>query len=106
MYVHLGNNLVVQTERIIGIFDMDTATMCEATKKMLRAAEQDGRLETVREGEIPKSFVITDDDKVYVSQISASTLIGRAESFGLDLKKCGYLRRECGKKSRAAKKRG
>ncbi len=79
MYVHAGNNRIIRTREIIGIFDMDTATMETATREYLRAAERDGRMINIKE-EIPKSFIVTSEgesDKVYVSQISTSALLGR-----------------------------
>ncbi len=79
MYVHAGNNRIIRTREIIGIFDMDTSTMETATREYLRAAEKDGRMINIKE-EIPKSFIVTsegDGDKVYVSQISTSALLGR-----------------------------
>ena len=82
MYVHAGNNRIIRTREIVGIFDMDTATMQGATREYLRAAEKDGRMINIKE-EIPKSFIITSEnggDKVYVSQISTSALLGRINS--------------------------
>ena len=82
MYVHAGNNRIIRTREIVGIFDMDTATMQTATREYLRAAEKDGRMINIKE-EIPKSFIITSEksgDKVYVSQISTSALLGRINS--------------------------
>ena len=79
MYVHAGNNRMIRTREIIGIFDMDTATVAPATRDFLRRAEKDGRMVNITE-EIPKSFVVTNNSKstVYVSQISTSALCGRA----------------------------
>ena len=83
MYIHAGNNRTVRTSDIVGIFDMDTATMTQATRDFLRAAERDGRMINIKE-DIPKSFIGTrpgksDEEKVYVSQISTGALIGRAD---------------------------
>lgn len=77
MYIHAGNNRMIRTKSIIGVFDMDTATMAGATRDFLRAAEREGRLVNIRE-DIPKSFVLTEDKCVYVSQISPAALAGRA----------------------------
>jgi len=80
MYVHAGNNRIIRTKNIIGIFDMDTATMTVTTRDYLRVAEKSGEMVNIKE-EIPKSFIVTvnDDgeDTVYVSQISTSALAGR-----------------------------
>ena len=80
MYVHAGNNRIIRTRDIIGIFDMDTATMGTSTREYLRKAEKENRMINIKE-EIPKSFIVTSEnkksDKVYVSQISTSALLGR-----------------------------
>ena len=80
MYVHAGNNRIIRTKDIIGIFDMDTATMEPTTRDYLRAAEKNGRMVNIKE-EIPKSFIVAchekNRDTVYVSQISSSALVGR-----------------------------
>ena len=80
MYVHAGNNRIIRTRNIIGIFDMDTATMASITREYLRNAEKSGEMINIKE-EIPKSFIVTvngdGEDYVYVSQISTSALAGR-----------------------------
>ena len=38
MYLHLGENTVVRTDSIIGIFDMDTSTISKWTKDYLSNA--------------------------------------------------------------------
>ncbi len=70
---------MIRTKRIIGIFDMDTATMASATRELLRSAEKNGRMISISE-DIPKSFVLTQDGEVYVSQISTLALTGRADA--------------------------
>ncbi len=77
MYVHAGNNRIIRTRDIIGIFDMDSATMTSASRDFLKKAEKEGRMITVKE-DIPKSFIVTsDEDKIYISQISSTALTGR-----------------------------
>ena len=77
MYIHAGNNRMIRTRTIIGVFDMDTATMTGATRDFLRKAERLGRMINIKD-DIPKSFVLTEDGLVYVSQISTAALVGRA----------------------------
>ena len=78
MYLHLGNDVTVNLKSIIGIFDMDTATVSQDTKKFLKGREINGMTEALFE-EVPKSFILTNDGKVYFSQISTQALIGRVE---------------------------
>ena len=82
MYLHLGADRVVLKSDIIGIFDLDTATVSKHTRDYLRLAEQNGDVVNVTY-ELPKSFVICQDEKskngriVYISQLSTATLKGR-----------------------------
>ncbi len=82
MYLHLGHDTVIKKNDILGIFDMDTATVSKNTRDYLSKKEKDGKCVTVS-FELPGSFVVcTDKDKnetVYISQLSASTLYKRTE---------------------------
>lgn len=77
MYLHIGNNKVLRKSSIIGIFDMDNATVSHISRKFLIGAEKRNKLIVVTD-DIPKSFILTDDG-VYLSQISSSALLGRAD---------------------------
>lgn len=78
MFLHAGNNKNLRLKNIIGIFDMDTATVSQDTKKFLKGREKSSMTEALFE-EVPKSFILTSDGKVYFSQISTQALIGRVE---------------------------
>ena len=96
----LGSGVSVPNEDILGIFDMDTATVSPVTKKFLNTAQKNGCVSVVGE-ELPKSFVVVapknrlvpgergnDDNKnnpttgtlVALSQFTPSTLCGRGDS--------------------------
>lgn len=81
MYLHLGENTIVKTKNIIGIFDMDNTTVMKSSRTFLNRAEKQGRAVTVSY-ELPKSFVVCTGDekntnKVYISQLSSVTLENR-----------------------------
>ena len=79
MYLHLGHDTVITTESIIGIFDMDACTISKKTRVFLAAAEKSGQVVNVSY-ELPKSFVVCENDgviTVYISQLSAKTLGNR-----------------------------
>jgi extracellular matrix regulatory protein B len=40
MYLHLGQDTVITTETVIGIFDMDECTVSKKTRDYLTAAEK------------------------------------------------------------------
>lgn len=75
MYIHLGNKKNIREKEIIGIFDMDNATLSRVTQKFLNKAQSEGRLITTVD-EIPKSLILT-EDKVYMSQLAPKSLYGR-----------------------------
>lgn len=80
MYLHLGMDKVITFDEIIGIFDLDTTTVSKRTRDYLAKAEKAGIVENVCY-DIPKSFIVCRDkngnDKIYISQISSSTLLKR-----------------------------
>lgn len=80
MYLHLGQDTVVRTDEVVGIFDLENTTISKITKQFLTRAEKDGKVVNVT-CELPKSFVICAqkrDMTVYITQISSSTLKKRA----------------------------
>lgn len=87
MYLHLGNDVLVKTEEVIGIFDLDTTTVSKKTRNYLNKAEKKKEVITVSY-DLPKSFVICSKEKknqrVYLSQLSTATL----------QKRSGYINKE------------
>jgi len=81
MFLHIGNNKSLYVDNIIGIFDMDTSTVSKITKEYLKKLDQSEMTFDVS-GEIPKSFVLTKDKKIYFSQLSSATLCDRIKNFG------------------------
>lgn len=76
MYLHLGQNTVITTDKIVGIFDIDNTTVSKKTRDYLSQAEKYGRVVYVSE-ELPKSFIVCEDKTIYITQISSSTLLKR-----------------------------
>ena len=106
MFLHVGNNKNIRESSIIGIFDMDNATVSSISRKFLSNAQKKGDVESAVE-EIPKSFILFEhpnkdlkrkvktrskddevkerirkkkkrpDTRVCFSQISSSALVGR-----------------------------
>lgn len=77
MYLHLGEDTVINSKKVLGIFDMDTSTVNKATRDYLEKAEKENKIIYVN-FELPKSFVVT-DDKIYVSPLNTSTLLKRTK---------------------------
>ena len=81
MFLHIGGDVVIPTNSIIAIFDMDTTTISKDSKEFIKIAEEEGFISTIME-ELPKSFIITEinkKSKIYLSPISSVTLLKRAE---------------------------
>ncbi|MEF9852414.1 MAG: DUF370 domain-containing protein [Hydrogenoanaerobacterium sp.] len=80
MYLHLGQETVVRTSEIIGIFDIENTSLSRSTRGYLAQAEKKGFVVNVSY-ELPKSFVVCSEkgrQRVYISQISSATLKKRA----------------------------
>ena len=72
MFLHLGADTVIQTDHILGIFDLDTTTVQKSSREYLNLAEKAGRVVNVSPFELPKSFVVTKEEEtiiVYLSQL-------------------------------------
>ena len=84
MYTYLGSSRSVKTKTIIGIFDMDTATVGVPTRVMLSMAQKEGRVDesALDPGDIPRSFVLTDDGVVHLTEASPRTVRYRATAVG------------------------
>lgn len=86
MFLHLGQYTVVRTDEIVGIFDIDNTTVSKHTRKYLAEAEKQKKVVNVSI-ELPKSFVVCNkngNEKVYISQLSPTTLIKRFSTKSLD----------------------
>ena len=80
MYLHLGQNTVVNMKDIVGVFEMDNSTVSKHTRNYLTRAQKEHRVVNVSM-ELPKSFIVCREggrEIVYLSQISTETLLRRA----------------------------
>lgn len=84
MFLHLGSETVIQTDTILGIFDLDNTTISRHSRDYLNRAEKSGRLINVSPLELPKSFIVCEAENVpltvYLCQPSVQTLLGRLEN--------------------------
>ena len=81
MYLHLGNEVSIRARDIIGIFDLESASVSKATKDFLRQCEENDMVTNVS-ADLPKSFVLcryNGEIQVFISAISSVTLKKRAE---------------------------
>lgn len=79
MYLHIGGDTVINTDSIVGIFDLDNATLSYKTREFLSKAQKEGKIRYVSY-ELPKSFVLCREKEeymIYICQLSPNTLIRR-----------------------------
>ncbi|MBR2622006.1 MAG: DUF370 domain-containing protein [Clostridia bacterium] len=81
MYLHIGSNKNIRKRHIIGIFDIDNATISRTTRQYLAKAETRGEVSAACE-ELPRAFVLyqeNETNKICFSQLSSTALLGRCE---------------------------
>lgn len=81
MYLELGNDLLVQSRTVVGIFDLDNTSWSKRTRLFLEAAQENGELIDAAE-ELPKSFVLTQEfgaQRIYLTKYNAAVLMKRLE---------------------------
>ena len=82
MYLEIGNDLLIQSRSVVGIFDLDNSSWSKRTRAFLEAAQEDGELIDAAE-ELPKSFVLTQEfgaQRIYLTKYNAAVLMKRLES--------------------------
>ena len=82
MYLHIGNGKSVKKKDIIGIFDLDTATVSSITKKFINKMQKKGKLEYY-DSDLPRAFILVSgdtEDGVRLSRISTVGLKIRLEN--------------------------
>ncbi len=76
MYLHIGNGKSVRKKDIIGIFDLDTATVSKITKDFISKSQKNGEL-TYFDSDLPRAFILLSEHgkkKVRLSRISTAGL--------------------------------
>lgn len=82
MKLHLGNNMIISTKDIIGMFDIEKTSVKKDVKEFLKDSTNSGRVVNVS-FDMPKTFIIckvNDNEKIYITPISVNTLIKRIEA--------------------------
>ena len=79
MFLHVGNNKTIRIKDVIGIFDMDNATVSAVTRKFLNGRQKENLVESISY-DIPKSFILYNENgeyKICFSPLSSASLRGR-----------------------------
>ena len=72
MYLEIGNDLLIESRAVLGVFDLDNTSWSKRTRAFLEAAQ-----------ELPKSFVLTQEfgaQRVYLTKYNAAVLTRRFET--------------------------
>ncbi|MBQ7689376.1 MAG: DUF370 domain-containing protein [Clostridia bacterium] len=82
MYLNLGQEVILQRD-LIGIFDLDSATVAKRTRDFLSDAQKAGEV-TALGDDLPRTFLVAckkgeTQQKIYISQLSNTTLLKRAK---------------------------
>ena len=75
MYIHIGENKLLRKEDIVFLFDMDSSTVSIHTRNFLNKAQRENRLIALGY-DLPKSFIVTRENKVYLSPFNTNTIKG------------------------------
>ena len=85
MYLHIGNGKSVKQKNIIGIFDLDSATVSSLTKRFVNKMESEGLVE-YEDTDLPRSFLLIENEEegsspfsLRLSRISPTGLRERAQ---------------------------
>ncbi|MBR1422183.1 MAG: DUF370 domain-containing protein [Ruminococcus sp.] len=76
MFLHLGNDYIVNTKDITGIFDIEKSSVSRDTRDFLNSAAKNNKVISCSY-EMPKSFIVCADGRIYISQLSCATLMKR-----------------------------
>lgn len=78
MYLHLGSDVSVHVDDIIGIFDIEKVTVQKYMNEYLSYCQKNGKIYYVSL-DMPKSIIVC-TDTVYISNVSCLTLRKRANA--------------------------
>lgn len=87
MFLHLGNDVLIRTGDIIGIFDMDNTTVSRQGREFLKTAQNNNQIINTTE-DLPKSYVVTKakkQTKVYISSVSSKVLSKRIKTSKVEI---------------------
>jgi len=78
LFLHIGNNVLVRKDEVIGIFSIDSLLDDMKGKKFYNDIRQRPGVQDISEGK-PKTIILT-DGAAYISRISSATLLSRSDA--------------------------
>lgn len=84
MFVHIGNNIVLDDKNIIGIYNIESMRDTEEYKNLIESLKRTNNLVSQAEGEARSLIMTKDNDKIlgYETSISTMAIAKRAEGQG------------------------
>ena len=81
MYIHLGRDYVLNDRDIIGIFNLETATVSPRGREFHNYAQKNGAVVSLSD-DLPQCYVLADApvDTVYLSELSSAAMKRRTET--------------------------
>lgn len=79
MYLHVGDQLIINSDRIVGVFDLRSGMNSKYNEEFLKKNESLGKVRKYGI-ESPKTFVVTTDGNVHLLRVSTLTLKKRSSS--------------------------
>lgn len=81
MYINIGENNIINTKNILGVFDIDKLTVYKNNREYLSICEKYNKIKSTTEN-LPKSFIICvnnnkNKEKIYLSCLTCSTISKR-----------------------------
>ncbi len=81
MFISTENGISIKKSDIIGIFNMDTATVSSVTRDFLVQAEKERKI-VYSTKRVPESFILSDNglqENVYMSGFESETVVKRVK---------------------------
>lgn len=78
MYVEIFNDFLIDSNDVVGIFDLDNTTTNKFTNDFLNKLQKENKI-TYLISDIPKSFILMSDGSVFVVELSSQILKKRFE---------------------------
>ena len=75
MYLHIGNGQIIQKKKIIGMFDLDSASISSITRQFLKQQENKGKLSYSGE-DLPRTFLLLEEEDGVDVRLSRISTVG------------------------------
>jgi len=86
VYLHIGSEFMIRSEDLIAIINLKGATDRNfINRRFLKQLQEEGEIIDISDEQEKnaKSLIVTVNQRVYISPISAHTLCKRVQKFGL-----------------------